>query len=57
MMFDYFEYHWLSNMMISRFFSSITDTKMISASTLAVFLHTLVNMTEYLYVSEMFVQC
>ena len=57
MMLDYFEYHWLSNMMISRFFSSITDTKMISASTLAVFLHTLVNMTEYLYVSEMFVQC
>ena len=41
--------------MIFRYFSSMTDSRMVNASILAVFVHTFVNMTEYSYVSEIFV--
>ena len=40
---------------IFRYFSSMTDSRMVNASILAVFVHTCVNMTEYSYVSEIFV--
>ena len=43
--------------MIFRYLTSMTDNRVVFASILAVFVHTFVYMTEYSYVSEIFVLC
>ena len=47
----------LDNIVDFRYFSSMSDSRMISVSILAVFAHALVNLAEYCYVSETSVAC
>ena len=47
----------LDNIVDFRYFSSMSDSRMISVSILAVFAHALVNLAEYCYVSETSFAC